>query len=165
MSECDCRLCVRQCELNPGWMTPAEARAAIAAGLAGRLMADWLDTNDDDDVHIDAGDKIWVLAPACEDHEKIDAPEMPTYDGGGDLFSFLMRRMTAPPWNRGRCVLLDAGGKCTIHTSGFKPIACRESRGCAQVAEGPDQHEIAALWDNEEGREIVRNWRALVVTL
>ncbi len=84
---------------------------------------------------------------------------MPASEGG--LGGFLAALMGGPSWHKGRCVMLSRKGKCTIHTSGFKPKQCRETRGCAPE-EGPDNYAIAPLWDNAKGRAVVAKWRKAV---
>ena len=37
--DCSCPKCVNLCRRNPGWMTPAEARAVIAAGRADTVLS------------------------------------------------------------------------------------------------------------------------------
>lgn len=140
--KCACKKCVELCRRNPGWMTPQEARAAMAAGYAPRMMRDWLEPCAE--VGNDA--RIYVLAPASRDCEGRDAPEL-------DLFSC--------DTEKGRCVLLTREGKCEIHDSGFKPIQCRTALGCQRNV-GQINYETARLWDNDEGRAAVAEWMRAV---
>ena len=154
---CDCAKCRTLCERNPGWMTPDEARAAIAAGFARSLMCDWFEP----DYEVGNDDDVYVLCPASEGYGGQLAPEMP---GGGDFFSSYMLAQT---WSKGRCVLLTPEGHCRIHGSGFKPIACRMTFGCNNVDTNARGHpasnyEIAKLWNTEEGRRVVDIWERTV---
>src|SRR5437763_1870083 len=98
---CSCPKCVHLCERNPGWMTPQEARDAIAAGLAARLMKDWLEPCEE----LKNECRIFVLAPAACGHEGTTAPEM-------GPFAFF--------WIKGQCTFLR-DGLCELHNTTFKP--------------------------------------------
>lgn len=125
-------------------MTPREARKAIRAGYAQRLMRDWLEPDD----QYGNTEPIFVLAPASIGHEGRDAPEV----GGSTIFG----------WSRGRCTLLSREGLCEIHDSGFKPKQCRVSLGCTPVAEFPDGYEMARLWDTKAGKAVLDMWKKAV---
>lgn len=143
MTACLCDKCKSLCK-NPGWMTPAEARAAIAAGLAEKLMLDYL-----------CGEpNIYVLCPASVRHEGGRAPNTGELNGGGVFM------LTSRPSTKGRCTLQAADGLCSIHASGFKPKQCRECLGCD--GSGPDNYVMAAEWSNPEAQALTREWMALV---
>lgn len=71
VESCTCADCRRGCQRNPGWFTPEEARATIAAGYTSRLMRDWLEPNS----RLGNDERIYVLAPASLGSEGEDAPE------------------------------------------------------------------------------------------
>ena len=146
---CTCALCVQACHENPGWFLPEEARLAIAAGFAPRMMRDWLEPCDE----LGNKERIYVLAPASEDHEGRDAP---AFEEVG-----LMQWLFDPP-TKGQCVLLTVDDRCSIHGSGFKPFQCRAGYRC-QVSEGgrkaPDSnYEVARVWNTDPGRAVIVEW-------
>lgn len=141
---CHCDDCVGLCHRNPGWMTPAEAMQAMDAGLAHRLMRDWLEPSS----QLGNTERLYVLAAASIRCEGKDAPEFSYFEL---LFGY---------GKKGRCTFLE-NDRCAIHDSGFKPKQCRESLGCEHKA-GPDNYEMARFWDNEEGRAALRRWQAEV---
>jgi Fe-S-cluster containining protein len=145
---CTCEKCVGACEHNPGWMTPQEARAAIRAGLANRLMRDWLEPSDE----LGNETRVWVLAPASIGCEGEDAPEMP-------FMAFYMG------WSKGRCTFLK-NGRCEIHDSGFKPIHCRVALACDQEYNiiAVNNFEVARLWDSDLGRQVIEEWTTVIDT-
>lgn len=147
-----CHSCVQACHRNPGWMNPVEAVKAIAAGFAPKLMLDWLDP----DLSFGNKETIWILCPAARHFGGSTAPDMGEMIGGGSRLSFIS---TNRPY-KGRCVLLGDDDRCTIHTSGFKPQQCRETVICAE--EGPDNYDMARLWDTDEGRAVVVEWKRVV---
>ena len=143
-TECSCQKCVSLCRRNPGWMTPAEARAAIAAGLAERLMLDyWTGI-----------DNVYVLAPAAEDCEGGRAPNTEELFGGMDSIAALFH---AP--ETGKCTFFEHN-RCSIHASGFKPVECRESMGCSDKIKR--REDIKEDWKSDEAKALVREWMALV---
>lgn len=144
---CTCTACVGACRRNPGWMTPAEASIAIAAGHAGKLMRDWLEPCDKLGNH----QRIYVLAPAAAGHSGGDAPEL----------NWLECMMGTAA--KGRCVFLTARNRCAIHASGFKPIQCRASLCCQddQDSSDFDNYAVARLWNTRRGRQLVTRCRRL----
>jgi hypothetical protein len=126
-------------------MTPIEAKAAIAAGLAGKLMLDYL-----------CGEpNTYVLCPASVGHEGDRAPNTGELSGGRSLLTMML----TPPV-KGRCTLQMADGLCSIHASGFKPRQCRESLGC--IGSDPDNYAMAEDWNSLEAQALTREWMALV---
>jgi Fe-S-cluster containining protein len=140
---CTCRGCVTCCYVQPGWMTPVEAERAINAGLASKLMRDWLP--------ISAG-RAYVLCPATAGHGGRDAPEPTQAD--------LRHTEAGPIVIRGRCGFLNVKQRCAIHGSGFKPVQCRLSSCFGDRS--PDKREIAAMWDSDHGRELFARWQHAV---
>lgn len=66
----------------------------------------------------------------------------------------------ASSYPRGGCVLQNPNGLCSIHNSGYKPL---EGRTAMCSEKHPNLHrDVAALWDNDEGREVVEKWKRLV---
>ena len=146
LNDCKCPVCIGCCQRNPGWFTPDEARAAIAAGLAGKLMRDWLEPC----ATVGNEERIYLLAPASVGCEGKDAPE----------FSFV--QMFSMSAHKGPCVLLK-DGLCSIHDSGYKPIQCRLSFACddahSKAAGYPDNYAVARIWQSKEGRAVLRAWK------
>lgn len=62
------------------------------------------------------------------------------------------------PYNpRGHCTFLTEDEMCQIHDNGHKPIECRLSDHEKDIG---DLHEhVSKLWDTDEGRAIVAQWR------
>lgn len=139
---CDCGECRRLCARNPGWFTPVEARSALDAGHAAKLMRDWLEPCDE----VGNDDRIYLLSPASIGHEGDDAPEM-------DFFHWLSGGC------KGACVFYREG-LCDLHATTFKPVQCRTAFGCRDLTpEYPDNYEVARLWDTDEGRAVVSAWQ------
>ena len=148
MSECACSKCISCCESNPGWMTPVEAERAIAAGYGDRLMLDWLEPSDE----LKNKKRIWVLAPASISYEGRNAPEMPELSIG----------LLGGWWEKGKCTFLKKK-RCEIHSSGFKPLQCRESLACT-TSRPPgylSNYSMAKLWKTREAKSIVKRWKML----
>ena len=141
--ECSCPKCVEACRHNPGWMTPAEAKLAIAAGYADRLMRDWLEPSDE----VGNDERLYVLAPASFFCEGDDAPEL-------DWLELTLGV------GKGQCTFLD-GERCSLHESGFKPRQCREALCCTDPPSGPDNYEMARLWQGAEGSAVLSEWARL----
>ncbi len=121
-------------------MTPAEAIKAIAAGNAKRLMRDWLEPCSE----VGNEERIYVLAAASLGCEGYDAPEF-------DLLDLLMGTC-----KKGPCTFLK-DDRCEIHATEYKPKQCRESLGCEKS--GPDNYEMARLWNTGAGREALARWK------
>ena len=148
--DCSCPSCQNLCRRNPGWMTPAEAMAAMDAGLARRLMRDWLEPS----FQLANDERIYLLAPASQGCEGADAPEM---EGG------FMALFTG--FSKGCCTFLSEAGLCELHDSGFKPLQCRLALGCRDCSDTcPDNYEMAKHWNNEEGRAALGRWQSIIST-
>lgn len=146
MTDCSCKDCVGACKANPGWPTPAEAARFIAEGLASRLMCDWLEPSS----LIDTDERIYLLAPASRGHEGDFAPEM-------DFLDFAFKK--------GRCVFLDRKDRCEVHDR--KPLQCRMTLACGseplnRLGNGYSNYDIAKLWNTDEGRALVADWKRAV---
>lgn len=153
--ECACKACQAACTRNPGWFLPEEARLAIAAGYANRMMRDWLEPCSE----VGNDERIYTLAAASEDCGGSDAPEII-----GNIFSWFISQR---PFEKGRCVMLTDQGRCEIHDSGFKPFQCREALLCAQqdfdVRSHPaSNYSIARHWDTDLGRAVIEEWQVAV---
>lgn len=147
--ECDCAKCRDACRHNPGWFLPEEARKAIKAGYAPKMMRDWLEPSR----QLGNDDRIYVLAPAALGCEGDDAPELMIYSVF-DMFK---------PYEKGRCVLHTKDGLCEIHASGFKPFQCKAVTICGSApydGNGPaGNYEIARAWNTDLGRAVVAEWQ------
>ena len=150
---CACAKCVDLCRRNPGWFTPQEAAKALAAGLADKLMCDWLEPSNE----VGNDERIFVLAPAADARGGEMAPEWDEmHGGGGGMFAALL----GPLPYKGRCIFFKKD-RCAVHDSGFKPRQCVENFGCdGQIR--ADNYEMARLWNNEEGRALIATWREKV---
>lgn len=126
-NECDCAFCVSACHSRVGWPLPSEA---------ARLM-------DDPDVGAkklmldwwSGSPDILVVAPALTGFEADIAPRDP----------------------RGRCTFLTNDDRCSIHTSGAKPVECRRNQHAG--GEQSIHAAVADAWDSDEGRAVVDRWR------
>ena len=151
---CACAKCREACKRNPGWFTPAEARRAIEAGFANRLMRDWLEPS----TVVGNKERIYVLAPASEGYEGDDAPEIPEYES-------ILEAMFAPPFEKGRCIFFSKDERCEIHDSEFKPIQCRTAFTCRREVLGGNASAsnfiVARMWDTDEGREVIAVWEKM----
>lgn len=154
MSSCECQKCRDACTQNPGWFKPEEAHAAIMAGLADRMMRDWLEP----DTRVGNDDRIYLLSPAAEGCEGTDAPEMDM-----DLVMFLISPV---PFRKGRCVFFTRDQKCELHYTGFKPCECWLENPCDRdwiTQHGLRLHfAVAKAWDTELGRAVVAEWEKAV---
>lgn len=57
----------------------------------------------------------------------------------------------------GGCTFKDKEGLCMLHDKGLKPIEGRLPDHNSKI---PNlHHEVARLWDNDEGRKLVKEWR------
>lgn len=132
-------------------MSPEEAKKAIEAGLAEKLMCDWLDPSEE----VGNTERVFLLCPASGSRGGAMAPEwneMYGYTGSiMDMFAQIYK---------GRCIFFH-GQLCTIHTSGFKPKQCREEFGCNDE-QLMDNYKMARLWFDEAGQQLVRDWQKLV---
>lgn len=145
---CTCHKCVGACKNRPGWMMPHEAMTAIKAGLAHKLMRDWVEPCEE----LKNKERIWVLAPASVSYEGKDAPEM-------DWWAVISGN-----WSMGRCVFLE-NARCSLHNSGFKPHQCRLSVPCDEKNNYNDPaHEasnisVGKAWDTAEGKRAMTAWK------
>lgn len=146
---CSCAKCVQACRRFPGWMTIAEAKAMIAAGMSDKLMLDWMEP---DQEKLGTDHRIYVLCPASHGCQSDHAPLMDDFypDGGWVMALFSPDDQKPMP-----CVLL-VDGKCSIHDSGFKPRMCRELMQCEDA--GCDKYDMASEWNCEEGRSLIADW-------
>jgi Fe-S-cluster containining protein len=151
-TECSCEACQRLCTRNPGWMTPEEAKKAIDAGLAEKLMCDWLDPSEE----VGNTERIFLLCPASDYRGGEMAPEWEDMHG---YTGTILDRFYGDIY-KGRCIFFD-GRLCTIHTSGFKPKQCRTEFGCDDE-QWMNNYDMARLWFNDACRQLVKDWQKLV---
>lgn len=124
---------------------PAEATAAIEAGLADRLMAVG---------HHDERGTYRALAP-------LSIPEAGEYHP--TAISPHLRLETASA--KGSCTFLTADSLCEIHATGFKPQECAAALLCAPSGERPASNaECRDAWASPEGRRVVRAWESALET-
>ena len=148
---CSCTQCVECCEHYPGWMTIAEAEAALAAGMAGRLMLDWFEP----DSKLKNEERIYVLCPAGRGYEGRAAPSTDDLFSGGFLSAILGDSTPMP------CTFLE-NGLCSIHESGFKPLMCRATMGCGEDDQTITKHAMVPEWDSARGKAVIAKWREIV---
>lgn len=133
---CSCERCKLACR-RPGWTTPEEAEVLIDQGLADRLMCDWWDSYD--------GDDIYILCPANPGYGGSPAPTVSIFSSSA---------LTSG------CTFFKKG-LCEIHDKG-KPLECRLYHHDEEEAAVSERHRsVVALWDNEEGRRVVERWESL----
>lgn len=133
MSDCSCVECCSACKSYPGWMNFEEAKKAIDAGLANKLMLDYYTP----DARYGNSENIWVLCPAIVGYEGKEAAS----------------------WPEGKCTFFK-NKKCTIHSSGFKPQQCRSTFICKN--EGDDKKAFLPTWDTPKAKALIEQWRHLV---
>jgi hypothetical protein len=143
---CTCDKCKQACHNNPGWMTPAEARAAIKAGNADKLMLDYL---------LASPENVFVLCPASRGRGGDRAPNSDELYGDADFLSRFLGIAS-----KGRCVFHEDNGNCALHDTDYKPTQCRDDYLCTD--EGPDNYDMAKHWESAEAKALVREWMALV---
>jgi hypothetical protein len=139
-------------------MLPEEARGAMRAGMADKLMMDWFTP----DSEYDNRENIYALCPATSEFGDggfgCGGTHAPTTD---EIFP----RRFSLFWIGGRdplpipCGLLK-DNRCTIHDSGFKPIECRMVRGCTD--DNLTRRTVVKSWDTDEGRAVIAEWKAMV---
>lgn len=128
-ASCTCASCVNACQTNPGWFAPNDAKRALDAGLANRIMLDWWSDSPED---------IFILAPAARGCEGSMAPDMP------------MSIFFIGSWCKGRCTFLNKKNRCDIHDSGHKPHQCRTFAS---------NETMRDMWNTKKGRALVARWR------
>ena len=147
MASCRCNKCVSLCHKMPGWPTPTEARAMIHAGLAGKLMRDWFEPDDE----LGNEERIYVLCPAIEDCGGQDAPEM-------DFSHWLMSFTNTI--SMGCCVFLGDDNLCQIHKTKYKPVQCRSAFGCEKDDSAMlRKPALAKMWRSKVGQTVLREWQ------
>lgn len=144
-SSCACAKCVAICN-NPGWMTPEEAEAAIAAGLGPRLMADWMEPCSE----LGNAERVFIICPASEGYEGGNARDF-------EFNELLMMAFGPGLITKGRCNFLRDDHRCELHDTPHKPKQCRECFGCRP--DGPDNYEMGRLWNNETAQALIEKWR------
>lgn len=146
---CTCEECVSACAFNPGIFLPAEAKLAIEAGYAKRMML----YNEVVPMRSGRGRVVAYLMPAV--------PHMGGKSDGPMTFGQAMLLVVGGR-GRGKCTFLTRAGRCRIHDSGFKPAECRGYLGCgphdAKVDEKRDR--LIRSWTTPEGRAVIDQWRA-----
>ena len=122
---CQCDECKSYCK-RPGWYTPDEARAAIEAGLAQRMMCDWWE---------DSEGNIDILGPAIQGYEGRAAPWWPS---GWCTF-----------YHDGQC---DVHGthkplECRVAHHAYPPNGVHG--GIAKMWDTSEGRKVVALWEKE----------------
>jgi hypothetical protein len=131
-SECSCDHCQSMCT-RPCWPTPKEAHILIEKGYGASLMLDYWYGH---------SENIEVLCPALKGSEGKKAPRYPRSDEG--------------------CTFWGVDKLCALHSIKLKPLEGRTAHH--EIEEDQDKdpsiHEqIARLWDTDEGRNVVSNWK------
>ena len=147
MLSCKCDKCVSLRQKMPGWPTPTEARAMIHAGLAGKLMRDWFEPDDE----LGNEKRIYVSCPAVEGCEGQDAPEM-------DISQLLM--CLTSTMSMGCCVFLGDDNLCQIHETAYKPVQCRGAFGCEKDDSAMlRKPAVAKMWQSKTGLSVLKEWK------
>lgn len=73
---------------------------------------------------------------------------------------------SAPLWVRGLgCVFFTNDEQCELHGTGYKPFEARMA-DCQLSEDDLGQvnlhHDVAIMWDSEEGRAVVEQWKRAV---
>lgn len=125
MPDCTCEKCIQACREHPGWMTPDEARRAIAMGFGPWLMRERFDQ------------KHFVLLPAIK--------------GGGRESSYsFWRHAECTFLYNGRCSIHASGFKpvqCreSLPCKGTGPV----NSAVADLWLNPEaQHLVQSWWNN-----------------
>jgi Fe-S-cluster containining protein len=129
VAACSCNECKAMCK-RPCWPTPSEALRIMDAGYAERLMLDYWVASPND---------IYIISPAEKGREMANASFVPI----------------------GGCAMQDpTTGLCAIHS--IKPIEGRvahHSTAERQNGKVNIHKEVAMLWDSEEGRKVITDWK------
>ncbi len=153
-SVCACEKCVHACR-RPCWPTPAEAKALIDAGHGDKLMADYWHGSTKTEKPVPGDPDVFILSPANPGYEGQLAPAFSIFD--------LLLSVTGGGHELGSGCVFHVNGLCALHDAGLKPIEGRLALLCApaQDGEGGDSmhHEIAKLWETDEGRAVVAEWK------
>jgi hypothetical protein len=124
------------CKWCPCWPAPQEAKILIEKGYAGKLMEDyWVRWTND------RYDPINIIGPAFVGYEKSTAPNWP--QGAKDA----------------TCVFLE-NDLCQLHDKGLKPYEGRMAN--CQNKDKKLHEKVAMMWDGDEGREVVKEWRKII---
>jgi hypothetical protein len=125
--------------MRPCWASPEDAIKLIELEYGPMLMNDfWVGErydNDDEDIEI--------LGPAVVGYEGKRANGFITFSGP--------------------CVFLTSEGACELHSLGLKPLEGRLALHGMESNKSYSIHkEIAMMWNNKEGQELVEKWRERV---
>lgn len=122
-SSCSCDLCRVACERMPGFFRPGETAAAAA-----------------------------LFGLTVERFERRYLATAKTHLGTHAVLPRIVGLLTGTaygPYDRGRCVFLDAGGRCQIYAA--RPYECAHGNPCDQTPENQAAYyaardETARLW-------------------
>jgi hypothetical protein len=117
---------------RPCWPTPEEANKLIDNGYADKLMLDWWTDGDGD---------IFIICPANPGYGGQRASDY--CFGVSDLHS--------------GCMMNENG--CTLKPKSLQPL---EGRKAYHDHEGGLHQSVAALWNSDAGRKVVKRYRDLV---
>ena len=131
-SECSCDRCIEMCN-HPCWGTPDDIKKIIDSGYGHKLMIDyWCDCTNGD---------IEMLCGALVGSEG----------------------RKAPWWPKGKCTFLTNENKCEIHE--IKPFEGKVAicKGGLRGEKHQDlRKEIVNMWNIEEGKQLIEDWKKLV---
>jgi hypothetical protein len=132
---CTCDSCKAMCT-RPCWPTPSEVRVLIKRGYAKKLCCDYWTEN--------GNDEIEIIGPALKGYEGEKAALYPMSEEGCTF------------WNN---------GLCDLHDVGLKPLEGRlANHANVHASENPValHAAVAQLWDSDEGRAVVAEWKEAV---
>jgi hypothetical protein len=89
----------------------------------------------------------WVGDDYVDGDIYIICPAERGYEGRGAAF-----------WPGTKGCVLQVGGLCLVHDSGYKPLEGRMASHDTVNGDRSLHESIAKMWDSEEGREVVGLW-------
>lgn len=131
---------IKMCYNRPCWGTPNEFRRIIDAGFASKLMIDFWHGGEAQIPGVGKNPfnhNVFFLCGALAGKE-------------GDIVGLNPT---------GKCSLLNEKDQCSIHD--IKPIQGRTS--CCKHPDAYDERiDILRLWDTEEGKSLIEEWKIMV---
>lgn len=135
VSRCGCSTCRSACETSPGWLIPDDLPrlARLLRCNPRQLVHRFLGF---DRWYGDDGDTIHVLAPAGAHHRPGE---------------------TAPNGAAGRCVFLDASGRCSVYAA--RPFECRRYHHRLSDKQKRALHRATMrAWASVAAQRMIRRW-------
>lgn len=155
--ECSCEHCRHACERTPPPYLPAQAEAAVNAGLGDRLMLGYVIGRTSSEPN------TYFLMPAVAGHEGRRAPNTEEMLQRCHMSQF-EARMFPLRVRQGRCVFLTKDRLCALHSTPHKPDTCRQALCCSKTNDRGMLHplEQAKYWETYEALALIERWKKLV---